>query len=118
MKQHGYPLIVAAEKGPGSVEDGTEHLRSYEAIVIHPRCTHFAEEAKLWSYKTDRLTGDVLPVLVDKHNHCMDSARYALEPIIRARSWGIEGVKIDVDDGHQASHWSSLDYVSPSPWTT
>ena len=57
-------------------------MRSYEQIVIHPRCAHTAEEARLWSYKTDRLTGQVQPVLLDLHNHCMDALRYALEPII------------------------------------
>jgi phage terminase large subunit len=84
MQRNGYRNLTAAEKGPGSVEDGVEHLRSYEAIVIHPRCRHAAEEARLWSYKVDKLTGDVLPVLVDAHNHCWDATRYALEPIIRA----------------------------------
>lgn len=86
MQRHGYPRMLAAEKGPGSVEDGVEHLRSYEAIVIHPRCTHAADEARLWSYKVDKLTGDVLPVLVDRNNHIMDALRYALEPIIKAKA--------------------------------
>lgn len=85
MQRHGFPRIVAAAKGAGSVEDGVEHLRSYAAIVIHPRCKHVAEEARLWSYKTDRLSGDVLPILVDRHNHTMDALRYALEPVMRAR---------------------------------
>jgi phage terminase large subunit len=84
MRRHGYSRIIGAQKGPGSVEDGVEHLRSYERIVIHPRCPHVAEEARLWSYKTDRLSGDVLPVLLDKHDHCWDAIRYALEPVIRA----------------------------------
>lgn len=83
MRRNGYPRIVGSYKGKGSVEQGVEHLRSYEQIVIHPRCVHAAEEARLWSYKTDRLTGDVLPVLLDKHNHLIcDATRYALEPII------------------------------------
>jgi phage terminase large subunit len=84
MRRHGYARILGCTKGPGSVEDGVEHLRSYERIVIHPRCVHAAEEARLWSYKTDKLTGDVLPVLLDKHDHIWDAVRYALEPIIRA----------------------------------
>jgi len=37
---------------------------------------------KHYSYKTDKLTGDVLPVLEDKHNHCIDALRYALEPVM------------------------------------
>ena len=82
MRRHGFQMLGAA-KGPGSVEDGVEHLRSYEKIVIHPRCERTAEEARLWSYKVDRLTGDVKPELADKHDHCWDAIRYGLEPIIQ-----------------------------------
>lgn len=92
MKRNGFPLCTAAEKGPGSVEDGVEHLRSYGKIVIHPRCPHTAEEARLWSFKVDKLTGAVLPDLVDKHNHCWDSVRYALEPLIVRRNVSFSGV--------------------------
>jgi phage terminase large subunit len=84
MNRHGYTRLTGCDKGPGSIEDGVEHLRSYERIVIHPRCKHTADEARLWSYKVDKLTGDVLPVLLDKHDHCWDAIRYALEPIIQA----------------------------------
>ena len=75
--------VVAAQKGPGSVEHGISHLRSFGQIVIHPRCLHTIEESRLWSYKVDRLSGDVLPDLVDAHNHCWDAIRYALEPVAR-----------------------------------
>lgn len=81
--------ITGAEKWTGSVEDGVAFLRSFEEIVIHSRCVHTAQEARLWSYKTDRLTGDVLPDLVDAHNHAWDAIRYALEPIIRRSSTGL-----------------------------
>jgi len=74
--------IQAAEAWKGSVEDGIAFLRSFQEICIHPRCRHWAEEMRLYSYKTDRLTGDVLPQIVDKHNHCIDAGRYALEPLI------------------------------------
>lgn len=77
--------VVGAEKWDGSVKDGVEHLRSYRWIVIHPRCTLAKQEARLWRYKTDRLTGEVLPVLVDKHNHTWDALRYALVRLIRQR---------------------------------
>lgn len=84
MRRHGYTRVVACHKGPGSVEDGVEHLRSYEAMVIHPRCVQTAQEARLWAYKQDKLTGDVLPDLKPGNDHLMDALRYALEPIIRA----------------------------------
>lgn len=77
------PMIVGADKWPGSVEDGIAHLRSYREIVIHPRCTGFLREARMYSYKVDRLAGDVLTVIVDAHNHYIDAARYALGPLIR-----------------------------------
>jgi phage terminase large subunit len=76
--------IVGAPKGIGSVEDGIAFLRGFQQIVIHPDCTHTADESRLYSYKVDRLTGDVLPVIVDSHNHCIDALRYALEPVIKA----------------------------------
>jgi phage terminase large subunit len=83
MQRHGYPRMEGVEKWAGSVEDGVAHLRGYEQIVIHPRCKHTIDEAGLWRFKVDRLTGDVLPELVDAHNHCWDAVRYALAPLIR-----------------------------------
>lgn len=84
------PRIEGVEKWKGSVEDGISHLRSYSEIVIHPRCKEWIKEARLYSYKVDRLTGDVLPDIVDKHNHYMDATRYALCPLIKRSnySWG------------------------------
>lgn len=90
VRRNGYPKIEAAEKWPGSVEDGIAFLRSFARIVVHSRCRRFAEEARLYSYKTDRLTGDVLPAVVDAHNHLIDALRYALSPLIRrgGGGWG------------------------------
>jgi phage terminase large subunit len=82
------PQLEGAEKWHGSVEDGIAHLRSYEKIIIHPRCKHTIEEARLYCYKTDRLSGDILPLVVDAHNHIWDAARYALSPIIKNASAG------------------------------
>lgn len=74
---------VAADKWPGSVEDGITWLRSRRQIVIHPACRHTTEEARLWSHKTNK-AGDVLPELVDGNDHCWDAIRYGLQPLIRA----------------------------------
>lgn len=83
LKRHGYPRIESAKKWAGSVEDGISWLRGLEKIIIHPECRNTIDEARLWSYKTDRLTGDVLPVLIDKHNHCWDAIRYGAQPMIK-----------------------------------
>jgi phage terminase large subunit len=82
MRQNGYEKIRACKKGPGSVEQGVTFIRSFEEIVIDPSCTHTIEEAKLYKYKVDKLTGDVLPDIVDKFNHSWDAVRYAIEPLM------------------------------------
>ena len=82
VARHGFDC-VAAEKWKGSIEDGIEYLRSFEKIYIHPRCKHTYEEFKYYSYKKDRISGDILPIIVDDWNHYIDSIRYALEPYIR-----------------------------------
>lgn len=79
------PRIVGVDKWKGSVEDGIAHLRSYKEIVIHPRCTQTLREARLYSYKVDRLSGDVLTDIVDANNHYMDATRYALAPLIQGK---------------------------------
>jgi phage terminase large subunit len=83
VKRHGLPLCTPVEKWKGSVEDGIAHLRSYKAIVIHPRCRGTIQESRLYSYKVDRLTGDVLTDVVDLNNHYIDAIRYALAPMIK-----------------------------------
>lgn len=77
--------IRGAQKGPNSVEDGIAFLRGFDEIVIHERCRHTADEFKLYSYKRDRLTGEILPKLEDKHNHCVDALRYALEMVMHSK---------------------------------
>ena len=82
IKREGFK-ISAAKKWQGSVEDGISHLRGFKQIIIHPRCKHTAEEARLYSYKTDRVTGEVLPIIEDKNNHCWDAIRYSLDGYIK-----------------------------------
>jgi phage terminase large subunit len=82
MRRAGF-RITAAIKGPGSLEDGVAFLKSFD-IVVHPDCRHTADELALYSYNTDKLTGEVLPVLEDKENHTIDAIRYMLEALRRA----------------------------------
>lgn len=76
-------IIESCPKWKGSVEDGIEYLRSFEKIYIHPRCKHTYNEFKFYSYKQDRNTNEVLPILLDKDNHAIDSLRYALNSYIQ-----------------------------------
>jgi phage terminase large subunit len=83
LKQHGYPNVVSVDKWPDSVADGISRMRAFEQIVLHPSCEHTAEEFRLYSYRVDRLTGDVLPDILDKANHAIDSIRYGIAPLIK-----------------------------------
>lgn len=85
IKNKGFN-IKPAEKWPGSVEDGIAFLRSFDKIVIHPRCKHTIDEFKLYSYKTDPKTGEILPIIIDKHNHYIDSIRYSQDGMIKKKT--------------------------------
>lgn len=85
MRKSGFPKIMPAVKGPKSLEEGIEWLKSFD-IIVHPRCKHTIDELTLYSYKTDPLTGKVLPMLEDKKNHVIDAIRYACEGARRAQA--------------------------------
>lgn len=84
LRRRGW-MIRPCKKWPGSIEEGIAVMRGFSRIVVHPRCAHVAEEMRLYSYRTDPLTGEVLPQILDKYNHCIDALRYALEPVIRGK---------------------------------
>lgn len=75
--------IESAKKWAGSVEDGIAAVRQFEAIVVHERCAHTLDELNRYSHKVDPVSGEILPAVVDKHNHCMDAIRYALDEFIQ-----------------------------------
>lgn len=83
MRNHGFPKIFAAIKGAKSLEEGIEFLKSFD-IVVHPRCTHLIDELTMYSYRTDPLTNQIVPILEDKDNHVIDALRYACEGARRA----------------------------------
>lgn len=82
VKRQGF-RISACPKWKGSVEDGIAYIRGFERIYIHPRCPKTYNEFKFYSYKQDRVSGDVLPIVLDKDNHFLDALRYALNPYIQ-----------------------------------
>lgn len=85
MQKNGYPRVVAAVKGPGSLEEGISFLQSFD-IVVHPRCKHTIDELTMYSYKEDpERPGSPLPLLEDKNNHVIDALRYACEGARKAR---------------------------------
>jgi phage terminase large subunit len=102
LQRNGYGSVRGVVKWSGSVEDGIAFLRGFKAIVIHSRCKHAAEEARLYCYKID-LNGDVTTIVVDKHNHIWDAVRYALEPQIRQFNMGfLHFMKAQANKAHNA----------------
>jgi phage terminase large subunit len=85
LNSRGFPNVVPAKKGPGSVKEGINFMSGYK-IVIHPSCEKMRDESRLYSFMTDRVSGKVLPgrIPVDANNHGWDSCRYALEDLITA----------------------------------
>jgi len=65
---------------------------------VHPRCQHVIDELTLYRYKTDPLTGQIMPILEDKDNHYIDALRYACEGARRA------GVKIEKKPERPRAH--------------
>lgn len=91
MQRNGFPRMQAAIKGPGSVEDGVEFIKSYD-VVIHPDCksadgiSHTADEFTMFSYKIDKKTGAITNELDEVKNHMVDGTRYAVENVRRAHT--------------------------------
>ena len=92
ISRNGLSRAIAVEKWQGSVEDGIRYLRSFREIVVHPRCVGLIKELRLYSYKVDRLTGDVLAVIVDANNHCIDALRYAVSPMIKGSNYTLRNI--------------------------
>lgn len=110
MKRQGF-RITPAIKGPGSIEDGVEFLRSFD-IIVHPRCEKVAEELTLYSYKVDQHTGDILPALDDKNNHTIDALRYALEELRRTGYKPQDEAKPIRRDGYWPTEQSDNDWLT------
>jgi phage terminase large subunit len=82
LNKHNNGKYSAADKWPGSVEDGVAWLRQFDEIVIHPDADEFYNECRRYSYQVNK-AGDVLPKIEDAFNHYIDATRYAAAPLIR-----------------------------------
>ncbi len=78
-------LMRGAKKGPDSVEYSMKWLSGLAKIVIDPRrCPKTAEEFTTYEYPQDK-DGNYITGYVDADNHCIDSVRYATNPIWRRK---------------------------------
>jgi len=81
LRNRGFNM-ESSIKGKGSIIEGIEFIKTFD-IKIAPRCKKTIEEFLLYSYKTDKRTGDIMPIVEDKNGHIIDALRYALETVRR-----------------------------------
>lgn len=86
LNRHGLPRVRGAKKGADSVKEGVEFIKAF-TVIIHPDCKHTINEFTFYSFKVDPKTKKILPILQDKKNHVIDSVRYAVEDMRRARGF-------------------------------
>ena len=77
--------VIPARKGKGSVREGVQYLQGFQ-LVIDPSCDETANEARLYRWPVDPLSGQVRPGVnpVDRFNHHIDAIRYAISDLITA----------------------------------
>lgn len=77
--------VMAAKKGPDSVEFGIRWMQGLSAIVIDKkRCPNAYKEFVTYEYETTR-DGQYISAYPDKNNHAIDAARYGCEDLMPAR---------------------------------
>jgi phage terminase large subunit len=82
--------IAPAEKWDGCIEDRIAHIKGYKLIHVHERCKNTQFELRNYRYKRDRVTNEVLPVVIDKNNHIVDAIGYGHDGRIQRR--GVAGI--------------------------
>lgn len=84
--------IQPAVKGKGSVEEGINWLKGFE-IIVDPKCKNMIYELSNYKYKTDKDTGEIIPLPEDKNNHLIDSLRYSFnEEIVALRGGQVRAI--------------------------
>lgn len=69
--------VLAANKGPGSVNHGIQYVQDQQ-ISVTKRSTNLIKEYRNYLWKTDK-EGIILNVPEDGNDHALDAVRYALE---------------------------------------
>jgi PBSX family phage terminase large subunit len=78
-------LMRGVKKGPDSVDYSMKWLSGLAKIVIDPRrCPRCTEEFTQYELEKDK-DENYISSYPDKNNHCIDSVRYAMNPIWRRK---------------------------------
>ena len=94
LQRNGFPRMEGVKKWPNSIAEGIRFIRGFKCVIIHPTCTGALRDFRLYSHKVDRLSGDILPDVLDANNHAPDAVRYAIAPLIKAITAGKMVIRI------------------------
>lgn len=72
LRSFGYN-VIAVQKGPDSVLDGINIVKSYP---IYSYGKNISSERRKYKWKKDKATDKFINIPVDAFNHCMDAERY------------------------------------------
>lgn len=75
--------VVAARKGPDSIDHGIRWLQNLQKIVVDKnRCPNTYRELVTYEYDKNK-NGQFISSYPDKNNHTIDSLRYSTEVLMR-----------------------------------
>ncbi|MDZ7824702.1 MAG: PBSX family phage terminase large subunit [Ahrensia sp.] len=114
LRRKGFLKLRSARKGPGSVADGVSFLQGLD-IVINPNCKNTIKEFMTYAYKTDKQSGEILPIIEDANNHAIDALRYAIEKVHRKGVIVSETI-FEKDEKQKSGYYSPRTYVAD--WKT
>jgi phage terminase large subunit len=93
--------IRGAPKWKGCVDEGIKFMKNFKKIIIHSRCVNILKEFEVFSYKIDKETKEVLPIIDDKKTRLYK-----------------EGDKMGIkDDGIDCVRGSLVTYIKPGATT-
>jgi phage terminase large subunit len=71
--------MFPAVKGPASLRDGIDYLRSLMIHVHRSKCPNLAREISSYQYRVDKKTGERVDEFVEFNDDCIAALRYATE---------------------------------------
>jgi len=83
LKRLGFPLIQAADKGPGSIKAGIDIMKGFD-IYVTEQSKNLIMELNNYEWATDRRTGGMTGEPIDAYNHAIDAARYWVQKTVAA----------------------------------
>jgi phage terminase large subunit len=82
--------MQAAVKGPNSLKDGIDWLRSVVIHIHKSKCPHLAAEIGSYQYRVDKKSGERIDEFVEFNDDCIAALRYATENMRALMpAWGV-----------------------------